>query len=139
MRRAYAGWSDHLLEVFRLAETWYKWGIFDRDPLARWSSGRVTLLGDAAHPMMPTLAQGAAIAIEDGYVLARSLHRYSGDPASGLQAYEGARRPRTSRVQRQAREQFLNNQKVPPPPPLDRNWIFAYDAVADLDVSGALI
>jgi uncharacterized membrane protein YdjX (TVP38/TMEM64 family) len=51
----------------------YRWGLFDRDPMKSWSKGRVTLLGDAAHPMLPFLSQGAAMAIEDAYVLAASL------------------------------------------------------------------
>ena len=88
----------------------------------------VTLLGDAAHPMMPTLAQGAAIALEDGFALARNLAQHRDDPARGLVAYEAERRPRASRVVLQAREQFQNNRKNPAPPPLSRDWIFAHDA-----------
>jgi salicylate hydroxylase len=63
---AKAGWNEALLDMFRHVEHVFKWGIYDRDPLPQWSDGRVTLLGDAAHPTMPTLAQGANMAIEDG-------------------------------------------------------------------------
>jgi salicylate hydroxylase len=130
---AYAGWNEALLDMFRNVEDVFKWGIFDRDPLPAWTRGRVTLLGDAAHPMMPTLAQGAAITMEDGYALARQLARHRDDPAAGLRAYEDERRPRASRVQLQARTQFENNRKKPAPPPLSRDWIFAYDAARQPD------
>lgn len=76
--------------------------IYDRPPLRRWSAGRVTLLGDAAHPMTPNLGQGACQAIEDAVVLANCL-RNCGDPAAGLHAYEAARRARTNRVVAQSR------------------------------------
>ncbi len=75
---AKAGWNEALLDMFRHVEQVYKWGIYDRDPIPQWSDGRVTLLGDAAHPTMPTLAQGANMAIEDGYVLARTLSAAAG-------------------------------------------------------------
>jgi salicylate hydroxylase len=79
---------------------------------------------------MPTLAQGAAITLEDAYVLARNLARHD-NPQDGLVAYEAERLPRASKVQLQARQQFQNNRKVPAPPPLSRDWIFAHDATAD--------
>jgi len=126
----FRGWNDALLDMLAHVEHCYKWGIRDRDPLARWVSGRVTLLGDAAHPMMPTLAQGAAITLEDAYALARQLARHD-DPVAGLSAYEAERRPRASKVQLQAREQFENNRKTPAPPPLSRDWIFAHDATRE--------
>ena len=131
MLGAYAGWNGALLGMFREVEHVYKWGIFDRDPLPSWIRGGVALLGDAAHPMMPTLAQGAAITMEDGYAFARILARHDGDPAAALPAYDAERRPRASRVQLQARRQFENNRKKPAPPPLDRDWIFEYDAARD--------
>jgi len=131
----YRGWNEALLAMLGQVEHCYKWGICDRDPLGRWTSGRVTLLGDAAHPMMPTLAQGAAITHEDSYALARNLARHA-DPADGLAAYEAERRPRAGKVQLQAREQFRNNRKVPAPPPLSRDWIFAHDATLETVVAG---
>ena len=127
----YSGWNPALLEMLSHVSDCYKWGIRDRDPLPRWTKGSVTLLGDAAHPMMPTLAQGAAISLEDGFALARNLARHRGNPLRGLADYEAERRPRASRVVLQAREQFQNNRKNPAPPPLSRDWIFAHDATVD--------
>ena len=126
----YRGWNGALLDMLAQVSDCYKWGIRDRDPLPRWTDGAVTLLGDAAHPMMPTLAQGAAIALEDGMALARHLARHD-EPRQALAAYEAERRPRASRVVLQAREQFQNNRKSPAPPPLSRDWIFAHDATVD--------
>jgi salicylate hydroxylase len=83
--------------------TCFKWGLFDRDPLPTWRKGALTLLGDAAHPMLPHLAQGAAQAIEDAWVLAAALHAQPGDPQAALGVYEAARRPRTDWVQLEAR------------------------------------
>lgn len=125
---AYPGWDERLLAIFRAAERWFKWGVFDRDPMERWSLGAVSLLGDAAHPMHPTLAQGAGMSIEDAYVLAQSLARHAHDLPLGLQDYEARRKLRTVRAQLQARQQFRNNLVVPPPPRLDRDWIFSFDA-----------
>jgi salicylate hydroxylase len=94
-----------LRALLERARDCFKWGLFDRDPLPRWTTHRVTLLGDAAHPMLPFLGQGAAMAIEDAYVLARELARTPDDVEAAVQAYEAERRPRTSRVQLAAREQ----------------------------------
>jgi salicylate hydroxylase len=129
MLEAYAGWHPGLLHVMSRAEKTYKWGIRDRDPLAHWVDGSIVLIGDAAHPMMPTLAQGAAISMEDGYAIARHLDAQRGDLRAGLAAFERQRQPRAARVQLQARQQFLNNQMVPPPPPLPVDWIYGYDVV----------
>ena len=76
--------------------------IYDRPPLGKWSVGRVTLLGDAAHPMTPNLGQGACQALEDAVVLARSLQEQL-DPVAALRAYEAQRTPRTSMVVRYSR------------------------------------
>jgi salicylate hydroxylase len=75
----------------------FKWGLFDRDPLPRWTVGRVTLLGDAAHPMLPFLGQGAAMAVEDAVVLARAVAARPGSPEA-LPLYEATRRDRTALV-----------------------------------------
>jgi salicylate hydroxylase len=132
----YRGWNPALLEMLGQVSDCYKWGIRDRDPLPCWTKGSVTLLGDAAHPMMPTLAQGAAISLEDGFALARHLARHRGEPPQGLAAYEAERRPRASRVVLQAREQFQNNRKNSAPPPLSRDWIFSHDATVDTVPTG---
>jgi salicylate hydroxylase len=133
---AYAGWNEALLGIFRNVDHVFKWGIYDRDPREEWTRGRVTLLGDAAHPMMPTLAQGANMAVEDGWVLARSLVRHD-DVDAGLRAYVQERMPRTSRIQLQSRAQFANNRKVPPPPVIDRSWIYLHDVTREEAVPAA--
>ncbi|MGH6707869.1 MAG: FAD-dependent monooxygenase [Bradyrhizobium sp.] len=132
MLDAYAGWNEALLNVFRRIETCYKWGIYDRDPLASWVDGRIALLGDAAHPMMPTLAQGAAQSMEDGCAIARILAEHAHDPLVGLQAYNRERQPRGKRVQLQAREQFQNNRKPVAPPNISVDWIYEHDASTGL-------
>jgi salicylate hydroxylase len=131
MLTAFAGWNEALLGMLGNVEHVFKWGIYDRDPLTHWTRGRVTLLGDAAHPMMPTLAQGASITLEDAYTFARNVARCASDPAAALKAYESERIDRARRVQLQARDQFNNNRKRPAPPPLSRDWIFEHDATAE--------
>lgn len=105
----YAGWHPSLLRLFEAGDTWYKWALYDRDPIPAWTKGRVTLLGDAAHPMLPYLGQGACQALEDGAVLANALAGSPGDPAAALAAYERARRPRASVVVLTARERGVSN------------------------------
>ncbi len=90
------GWHDDIQAFIREIDTPYKWALMVRPPLERWSSGRATLLGDAAHSMLPFLAQGAVQAIEDGCVLARCLARYPVKEA--LRRYEAARKDRTRRA-----------------------------------------
>jgi salicylate hydroxylase len=102
---AFEGWRPELQRLFARAESVFKWGLFDRDPAPAWTRGRISLLGDAAHPMLPYMAQGAAMAVEDGYVLAASVAADPHDLPAALAAYEAARRPRTRRVQLGAREQ----------------------------------
>lgn len=91
--------------MIRDIELPYKWALIFREPIARWSVGRVTLLGDACHSTLPFLAQGANMAIEDGYMLARALDKYGADHASALAGYEAARIERTTRVVRVSAEQ----------------------------------
>ncbi len=91
---AYARWNPALTRVFPASERWYKWALYDRDPPARWSKGRATLLGDSAHAMLPYLGQGAAMAIEDGCVLAGMVARAGDDLDGALAAYERLRKPR---------------------------------------------
>jgi salicylate hydroxylase len=110
----YAGWHESLLRLFAAGDTWYKWALYDRDPIPRWTRGRVTLLGDAAHPMLPYLGQGACQALEDGAVLATALAAETADPLAGLARYERTRRPRASRVVLAARERGLSNHLTSP-------------------------
>ncbi|MFT9014432.1 MAG: FAD-dependent monooxygenase [Acetobacter sp.] len=100
----FSGWHSNLVKLFERTDSVFKWGLFDRDPMTGWSKGHVTLLGDAAHPMLPFLSQGAAMAIEDAFVLGRALAAKGHDIPAALKAYEGERLPRTSRVQLESRE-----------------------------------
>ena len=90
-------------ELLRKIETWKMWVLCDREPVKNWSDGRVTLLGDAAHPMLQYLAQGAGQAIEDAVVLGEALKHSGCDVASAFQKYQKARYLRTGRVQLTAR------------------------------------
>jgi salicylate hydroxylase len=96
----YDGWHNQVLEIMSAVDETFIWAVFERAPLQCWSVGRVTLLGDACHAMVPFMAQGAAQAIEDGATLASCL-TVSGrrDIPAALQRYEAIRWPRTSRVQ----------------------------------------
>src|SRR5262249_15424363 len=89
--------------ILAAPEHWQKWALYDRPPLARWGKGAVALLGDAAHPMLPYLAQGAAMAIEDAAVIAQRLADSRDDPAGAMRCYERQRRARAARAQRAAR------------------------------------
>jgi 2-polyprenyl-6-methoxyphenol hydroxylase-like FAD-dependent oxidoreductase len=110
----YSNWHESLLRLFAAGDTWYKWALYDRDPIPRWTRGRVTLLGDAAHPMLPYLGQGACQALEDGAVLAAALTAEAADPVTGLARYERTRRPRASQVVLAARERGLSNHLTSP-------------------------
>lgn len=103
----FAGWHDDLQVLIAAATQCYRWGLFDRDPMPAWRKGNVTLLGDACHPMLPFMAQGAVMSIEDGRVLAASLRasvQANAPLAKGLELYESLRKERTSRVQAMSRE-----------------------------------
>ena len=121
----YAGWHESLLRLFAAGNTWYKWALYDRDPIPRWTRGRVTLLGDAAHPMLPYLGQGACQALEDGAVLATALTAEAADPLTGLARYERTRRPRASRVVLTARERGLSNHLASPWATMRRDLLIA--------------
>ncbi len=95
-------WALPARALIGRCENWLQWGLYDRRPIRRWSRGPVALLGDAAHPMLPFLAQGAAMAIEDAAVAARCLARTPDDPAGALRTYCAIRRGRIRRVQRAA-------------------------------------
>jgi salicylate hydroxylase len=94
----FAGWHPQIQGILNAVDETFIWALFDRPPLPAWSRGRATLLGDACHPMVPFMAQGAAQAIEDGATLAACLTG-APDPVEALQTYEALRRPRTARVQ----------------------------------------
>ena len=110
----YKGWHESLANLFSVSDKHYKWGLHDRDPLKQWTKGNVTLLGDAAHPMLPYLGQGAGQAMEDGVVLAAALAKLSDDLPAALKLYEQLRLPRASRVVLTARERGKDNHLVSP-------------------------
>jgi salicylate hydroxylase len=98
-------WHDRARDLIATPQRWLKWALYERKAAFRGGEGPVTLIGDAAHPMLPFLAQGAGMAIEDAAVLAWCLKEYRDDPADALRAYEGARRLRTARAQQVSHKQ----------------------------------
>jgi salicylate hydroxylase len=94
----FCGWHADIHAMIRSIEAPYKWALMARPPMPRWSCGRATLLGDACHPMLPFLAQGACMAIEDAFVLARCVERRRADPVAALAQYEAARLARTAKT-----------------------------------------
>ncbi|MBC2638194.1 MULTISPECIES: FAD-dependent monooxygenase [unclassified Rhodococcus (in: high G+C Gram-positive bacteria)] len=139
----FEGWDPRLTDLIRAAGVPGRWALLDREPLTQWSEGGVTLLGDAAHPMFPFFAQGAAQAIEDAAVLARCLAEGADDPATALRRYESIRIPRTTKLQavshmraqinhlpdgpeQQRRDQSFAHED----PLLVNGWIYGYDPEA---------
>jgi salicylate hydroxylase len=95
-------WAPQAHSLIRTPDAWLKWALYESSPLANFSQGAAALLGDAAHAMLPFVAQGAAMAIEDAAVAAQCLARMPDDPAAALQTYSAVRRGRTRKVQRLA-------------------------------------
>jgi salicylate hydroxylase len=102
LRAAFAGWAAPVVALLGAVRDCFLWGLFDRLEQVRWTRERIALIGDAAHPMLPFLAQGAAMALEDGAVLVRQLTR-SGTVQAALAAYEEERWPRVTRVLQRSR------------------------------------
>ncbi len=142
--RDFAGWHDDIHTFIRAVETPYKWALMGREAMPRWSIGRATLLGDACHPTLPFLAQGAAQALEDAVVLARVLEAH-GVSESSLLRYEDLRRDRTARAVAGAANNAMRfhhpcladpaqaeayiEREFAPASLADRyDWLFAYDA-----------
>jgi salicylate hydroxylase len=94
----FAGWHEDVHRLIQKAPSLYKWALMVREPMGRWTVGPVTLLGDACHPTLPMLAQGAVMAIEDGFILARCVERWPDDLAAALARYERARSERTRAI-----------------------------------------
>jgi salicylate hydroxylase len=94
----FEGWHGDIHRMIDNIATPFKWALMGRAPMEKWSVGRVSLLGDACHPALPFLAQGAAMAFEDGFILARALQAAGADVEQGLARYENARRERTAKV-----------------------------------------
>jgi salicylate hydroxylase len=110
-----AGFHPSLADVLGTAPEWRKWALHRVPDLPRWSSGRITLMGDAAHPMLPYLAQGGVLALEDAAVLARCLAACPADEPQAFSTFEGLRRRRAARVQAASRR---NGRIYHLPPPL---------------------
>jgi salicylate hydroxylase len=104
--RRFAGraWARPARAILEAPDAWQKWSLFEMPPRPQWGQGAMTLLGDAAHPMLPFLAQGAAMAIEDAAMLAHCLSAPDVAVEPALRRYEGVRRARTAEVQRAARQ-----------------------------------
>lgn len=147
-RNEFTGWHDTIQALIGGMDSCFKWALYDREPLAQWSRDHTTLLGDACHPMLPFLAQGACMAIEDGYVLAHCLRTHDSAEA-GLKAYETIRLPRVSRVQFGARERGKTLHMSDPKAMAKRNaqnaadpamraremdWIYDHDVAAEYGV-----
>ena len=124
LRQAYEGFHSDVRKVLEACPDCHKWAILEREPLPRWSDGRVALLGDACHPMTPYMAQGAATAIEDAAVLARCLKQVDGEDIQGaFQLYESNRKPRTSRIQAiSSANTWMKGGDD------DTSWLYGYDA-----------
>lgn len=103
LNQRFAGEHENVLMMLDKIETWKMWVLVDREPVKNWSDGRVTLLGDAAHPMLQYLAQGACMAIEDAVCIADKIDASNGDFETAFQAYQKDRYLRTARVQIMAR------------------------------------
>jgi len=101
LRQAFADWHPEVSQLVAAASSTFLWALNGRDELPTWRHGRVVLIGDACHPMLPFMAQGAAMAIEDGYVLAEYLLRYEWSVA--LTKYEQIRKPRATKVQQMSK------------------------------------
>jgi 2-polyprenyl-6-methoxyphenol hydroxylase-like FAD-dependent oxidoreductase len=143
----FAAFHPTVREIIGAAERTHRWALYDRPPLPRWSAGRVTLMGDAAHPMLPFLAQGACQAIEDAATLAHLLRdARASDVAERLARYEALRRPRATRVQQGSFENATTYHLPDGPaqeardaryaalareaPYAARGWLFEHDAEA---------
>jgi salicylate hydroxylase len=137
----FAGWDPRLEALVAGATEVGRWALLDRDPIDSWTSGRLTLLGDAAHPMFPFFAQGAGQAIEDAAALAVCLADRGTTVADALARYEAVRAPRTARVQLASRgrrghhhlpdgpEQRARDAAFAADDPLAHNaWLYSYDA-----------
>lgn len=139
------GWHPDIIELIRNVDTLNKWGLFVRPSLDTWSKGRVTLLGDACHSMLPYLGQGVNMALEDASVLARCVEQHGHDLAAAFLAYQGLRIDRTTKVAKSAAGMlpifhnqalrktetagdYIKTQWAPEATAARYDWIYKYDA-----------
>lgn len=143
----FEGWHPQVRTIIGAADRTHRWALYDRDPLETWATGRVALLGDAAHAMLPFLAQGACQAVEDAAVLARCLAEATVEAVpEALRRYQAARQPRVWEVQRVSRKNATTYHlpdgeaqrerdaryaaQAAASPWAERGWLFAFDAEA---------
>ena len=108
LRAEFEGWDPRIGQVLSQVDKCFRWALYDREPLPTWTKGRLTLLGDSAHPMLPHLGQGANQSIEDGMALATILAEVDNAAVpEALQAYERLRRERVAEIQLGARQNGL--------------------------------
>jgi salicylate hydroxylase/6-hydroxynicotinate 3-monooxygenase len=113
LREAYKGFHPQVRAVLDACPEVHKWALVEREPLPKWGEGRISLLGDACHPMTPYMAQGAATSIEDGAILSRCLDGVNRDGmATALRRYEETRKARTARIQTISRLNDMNKIKA---------------------------
>lgn len=140
----FPGWHPHIQAMIQAIDQPFKWALVGRDPLPRWTIGRATLLGDACHPTLPFLAQGANMAIEDAMVITRCLGQFDTDPARALKRYEALRVERCTRIVQGAAantdrfhnpvladareaEAYLDREWAPDKVRLRYDWLFEHD------------
>jgi salicylate hydroxylase/6-hydroxynicotinate 3-monooxygenase len=122
LRASFEGFHPQVTRVLSACPDVHKWAIMDRDALEHWADGKVTLLGDACHPMTPYMAQGAAMAIEDAAVLSRCLDGVGRDGvANAFRRFEATRKVRTTRVQETSRANIWLKERT------DTSWVYGYD------------
>ncbi len=147
--KEFEGWHPRVRAIISSVDTTNRWALYDRDPLPRWSIGRVTLLGDAAHPMLPYMAQGAVQSIEDAAVLAKCIEQADGRAVgAALARYEQTRKPRASRCQEGSRRNGIMyhlvdgeeqrkrdaNLASSTTAPLPQNsWLYGHDVEAEFE------
>src|SRR3984957_7815436 len=147
--KEFEGWLPEVHAIIAAVDATNRWALYDRDPLPRWTVGRVTLMGDAAHPMLPYMAQGAVQSIEDAAVLAKCLERAdTHDVGAALSRYEQTRKPRASRCQEGSRNNAVMfhladgeeqrkrdaNLASASTAPLPQNaWLYGHDVEAEFE------
>jgi 6-hydroxynicotinate 3-monooxygenase len=125
MREAFASFHGNVHRIIDACPQATKWAMYDHEPLPLWSRGRIALLGDACHPMLPYMGQGAAMAIEDAAMLVRCLKESPTDFEYAFRLYELNRKRRTADIQDESRENTWFRDGAEP------DWVFGYDVLEE--------